>query len=397
MSQELDWKKSAQMMDAAWDRFCVKVSHTFHKPEFDFLKRLLKGVMIQKDVIISKCAKVCRKEGTSIGTFSNIATKHLNKPTFEQRAQQALLQMMAPTVQKDTLIIADESDLAKPYAHYFETEEERGSSRAMEYVDRIRDGSTGEITNGYTLFLASLKQGVSSQEGSRHLRLADAIRNGAEAKPIKEEEDGKANVSRGHLLLEGTQERDHEDQATKDGERRAIEMIAQDQQDREKDIKRNQSEETDIIPWVLAQITVLKGWEDVHAKPNNGGLGEERDRQRRPTKDAPRRSMAVHRDGIGQDHPGAPALRCPRIGIEHEIYVLHEEVITDGAALLVNLPQDVVIVNPHAKDGKQGKDKDRHAHSRAFPLEEDQERQGCSQDTSGANCRKLPGKITDGG
>lgn len=155
MSQELDWKKSAQMMDAAWDRFCVKVSHTFHKPEFDFLKRLLKGVMIQKDVIISKCAKVCRKEGTSIGTFSNIATKHLNKPTFEQRAQQALLQMMAPTVQKDTLIIADESDLAKPYAHYFETEEERGSSRAMEYVDRIRDGSTGEITNGYTLFLAT--------------------------------------------------------------------------------------------------------------------------------------------------------------------------------------------------------------------------------------------------
>lgn len=155
MPQELDWKKAAQMIDLAWDKFCVKVSHAFYKPEFEFLKRLLKGVMIQKDVVISKCAKVCRKEGTSITTFCNIATKHLKKASFEQNAHQALLQTMAQTVHKDTLIIADESDIAKPYAHYFETEEERGDSRAMEYVDRVRDGSTGEITNGYTLFLAT--------------------------------------------------------------------------------------------------------------------------------------------------------------------------------------------------------------------------------------------------
>ena len=79
MPQELDWKKAAQMIDLAWDKFCVKVSHAFYKPEFEFLKRLLKGVMIQKDVVISKCAKVCRKEGTSITTFCNIATKHLKK------------------------------------------------------------------------------------------------------------------------------------------------------------------------------------------------------------------------------------------------------------------------------------------------------------------------------
>lgn len=155
MTQELDWKKSAQMMDAAWNGFCVKVSHMFHKPEFEFIVRLLKGVMTQKDVIISKCAKVCRKEGTSIATFCNIATKHLKKQAIEQNAHQALLQMMAQTVHKDTLIIADGSDLAKPYAHYFETEEERGDSRSMEYVDRIRDGSTGEITNGYSLFLVT--------------------------------------------------------------------------------------------------------------------------------------------------------------------------------------------------------------------------------------------------
>ena len=155
MTQDLDWKKSAQVMNAAWDGFCVKISHMFHKPEAEFIARLLKGVMIQKDVIISKCAKVCRKEGTSIATFCNIATKHLKKRTVEQNAHQTLLQMMAQTVHKDTLIIADESDLAKPYAHYFETEEERGDSRSMEYVDRIRDGSTGEITNGYSLFLVT--------------------------------------------------------------------------------------------------------------------------------------------------------------------------------------------------------------------------------------------------
>ena len=155
MTQDLDWKKSAQVMNAAWNGFCVKVSHMFHKPEFEFIVRLLKGVMIQKDVIISKCAKVCRKEGTSIATFCNIATKHLKKQAIEQNAHQALLQMMAQTVHKDTLIIADGSDLAKPYAHYFETEEERGDSRSMEYVDRIRDGSTGEITNGYSLFLVT--------------------------------------------------------------------------------------------------------------------------------------------------------------------------------------------------------------------------------------------------
>jgi hypothetical protein len=58
---------------------------------------------------------------------------------FDNKVEAALPQVWLGFVQDDTPIILDLSDIAKPLA------------RKMDYLATVRDGSTGELVNGYWL------------------------------------------------------------------------------------------------------------------------------------------------------------------------------------------------------------------------------------------------------
>jgi hypothetical protein len=65
---------------------------------------------------------------------------HLLKDNdFDNKVKTALPEVWQPFVQDDTAIILDLSDIAKPLA------------RKMDYLATVRDGSTGELVNGYWL------------------------------------------------------------------------------------------------------------------------------------------------------------------------------------------------------------------------------------------------------
>ena len=65
---------------------------------------------------------------------------HLANPgDFDQRIKEALPELWLPLIQDDTPIILDLSDLAKPLA------------KKMDYLATVRDGSTGQLVNGYWL------------------------------------------------------------------------------------------------------------------------------------------------------------------------------------------------------------------------------------------------------
>ena len=63
---------------------------------------------------------------------------NLNRPSdIDQKIKAALPDLWLPMVGEDTPIILDLSDLAKPLA------------KKMEYLAKVRDGSTGQIVNGW--------------------------------------------------------------------------------------------------------------------------------------------------------------------------------------------------------------------------------------------------------
>jgi len=64
--------------------------------------------------------------------------RHLVKNTdFDNNVKESLPKLWLPYLQDDTPIILDLSDLAKPLA------------KKMDYLATVRDGSTGELVNGY--------------------------------------------------------------------------------------------------------------------------------------------------------------------------------------------------------------------------------------------------------
>jgi hypothetical protein len=65
---------------------------------------------------------------------------HLGKDSkFDSKLKAELPKFWLPFIQDDTPIILDLSDIAKPFA------------KKMDYLATVRDGSTGELVNGYWL------------------------------------------------------------------------------------------------------------------------------------------------------------------------------------------------------------------------------------------------------
>ena len=109
-------------------------------PDKKFLRQSLIGLLRCGNPIVCQIARHLPNLRTKFLSRLDRLESHLVKNNdFDNKIKSELPDIWLPFIKDDTPIILDLSDIAKPYA------------KKMDYLATVRDGSTGELVNGYWL------------------------------------------------------------------------------------------------------------------------------------------------------------------------------------------------------------------------------------------------------
>ena len=147
----MDYATTASKTQAQLRSFLGIFSPHFSKPKLRFLGQMLYGVQAAQDVKLS-CIGRTLEEPISMKKIEDRLSRNLDEAGMDSIIRECIAREGAGHVGKDTFILVDPTDIRKLYA------------RKMEYLDRIRDGSTGDLGNGYWGCLA-----VAAEGGSRRI------------------------------------------------------------------------------------------------------------------------------------------------------------------------------------------------------------------------------------
>lgn len=120
--------------------FLKTIGNNLSVPDKKFLRDSLIGLLRCGKPIVCQMARHVPNQRTKFLSRLDRLETHLVKDSdFDYKLKNASPQVWLPFVRDDTPIILDLSDLAKPLA------------KKMDYLATVRDGSTGELVNGYWL------------------------------------------------------------------------------------------------------------------------------------------------------------------------------------------------------------------------------------------------------
>jgi hypothetical protein len=119
-------------------RFAGQLATGLNKTGRRFVAEMLYGIQAAKDVKVSNVARSLNESILLIKTENRLC-RNLAGADLTRHINRYLCWAGAGAVRKDTVLAVDLGDVRKEYA------------RKMEYLARVRDGSTGELCAGYTL------------------------------------------------------------------------------------------------------------------------------------------------------------------------------------------------------------------------------------------------------
>jgi len=129
-----------ESLSASLHGFVHQINGNLSRPDQKFLQDALIGLLRAGRPIVCQMARQLPNQRREYATRVKRLDEHMVNPgDFDSRIKEALPELWLPLIQEDTPIILDLSDLAKPLA------------RKMDYLATIRDGSTGQLVNGYWL------------------------------------------------------------------------------------------------------------------------------------------------------------------------------------------------------------------------------------------------------
>jgi len=108
----------------------------FSKPRSKFIEQMIYGIQAGRDVKLSSIGRSLG-EDISLKKTEERLSRHLGVRGLGQTVNEVIVEHGSRKVHENTLIVIDPTDIRKPYA------------TRMPYLARVRDGSTGEIVNGY--------------------------------------------------------------------------------------------------------------------------------------------------------------------------------------------------------------------------------------------------------
>ncbi len=130
--------QTAAKMRAHLDHFSGILSVGLCKPARRFVGEALYGIAARQSVRLTEIGRAL-EEAIPLAKTETRLSRNLGRSELREHLGQAILREGRRKVGERTLLIVDISDIAKPYAE------------KMEYLARVRDGSTGDIADGYWL------------------------------------------------------------------------------------------------------------------------------------------------------------------------------------------------------------------------------------------------------
>lgn len=120
--------------------FLKKIANNLSLPDKKFLRDSLIGLIRSGKPIVCQMARLLPSQRIKFLSRLDRLESHLVKNSnFDNKIKAELPANWLPFIKEDTPIILDISDIAKPYA------------KKMDYLATVRDGSRGELVNGYWL------------------------------------------------------------------------------------------------------------------------------------------------------------------------------------------------------------------------------------------------------
>ena len=120
--------------------FLKKISKNLSLPDKKFLQDAIIGLLRCGRPVVCQMARHLPNQRTSFLSRLDRLESHLVKDNdFNKLVKAELPEVWLPFIKDDTPIILDLSDIAKPLA------------KKMDYLATVRDGSSGELVNGYWL------------------------------------------------------------------------------------------------------------------------------------------------------------------------------------------------------------------------------------------------------
>ena len=125
-------------LKAQLTKFCSSFCAGLSRPLANFVSQMLFGIQSSQDVKLSNIARSLKEDIPLIRTEKRLS-RNLKSAELEKGLTQQLVAMGSGRVQPHTVLCLDLSDIRKEYA------------QKMEHLALVRDGSTGELHQGYWL------------------------------------------------------------------------------------------------------------------------------------------------------------------------------------------------------------------------------------------------------
>jgi hypothetical protein len=125
-------------LKAQLTKFSLAVSDGLTRPQRKFVHQMLYGIQATQDVKLSSIARSLQEKVALIKTEDRLS-RNLASQALDVHLLQRLAEMGSRRVTSQTVLCLDLSDVRKEYA------------QKMEFLDRVHDGSTGEVHEGYWL------------------------------------------------------------------------------------------------------------------------------------------------------------------------------------------------------------------------------------------------------
>ena len=130
--------KIRSRLKAQLTKFTAELCAGLTKPLAGFVAQMLFGIQSSQDVKLSNISRSLQEEIALIRTEKRLS-RNLKSAELEKELTPQLVRMGSSRIQPNTVLALDLSDIRKEYA------------QKMENLATVRDGSTGELHNGYWL------------------------------------------------------------------------------------------------------------------------------------------------------------------------------------------------------------------------------------------------------
>jgi hypothetical protein len=139
---------------ALLDEFLAPMQAHVDKPRKRFLTQAVRGIVLSGTLVVMELCRWIKDRCSDRVYQDKRLLNHLVSPRGDlTKAVTAYRQSVAREIPPDTPLIIDLTDLAKPRA------------RKMQYLALVRDGSEGELVNGYWCIEVDRTRGSSGPSG----------------------------------------------------------------------------------------------------------------------------------------------------------------------------------------------------------------------------------------